>query len=102
MPYLSATHDLILCSTEAKTHGMPGATGALLTLVAAIYNFESIADTNSQSQLLKNVSATATDRPVKIQIQVLRSPGNRVSPPQSCSGTVYGEGPVKTISWECF
>jgi hypothetical protein len=104
MPYLSATHDLILCSTEAKKHGMPGASGGLLLLVAAIYDIESIADTNSVAQLLNTVRSTAPGQPARIQIQVLPPPpsARRVSPPQSCSGTVYGEGPVKTISWECF
>jgi len=101
MPYLSATHDLILCSAEAKKHGMPGASAELFSLVTAIYDLESLADSNSEARLLKNVSPTAMDRPVRIQIQVIPPPG-RVSPPQSCSGTVYGEGPVKTISWECF
>jgi len=101
MPYLSATHDLILCSAEAKKHGMPGASAELFSLVAAIYDLESIADTNSEARLLKNVGPAAPDRLVRIQIQVLPPPG-RMSPPQSCSGTVYGEGPVKTISWECF
>jgi hypothetical protein len=99
--YLSATHDFILCGAEAKKHGMPGASAELFSLVAAIYDLESIADTNREARLLKNVGPTAPDRPVRIQIQVLPPPG-RVSPPQSCSRTVYGEGPVKTISFECF
>lgn len=102
MPYVSASQDLILCSTEAKKHGRPGASGALLTLVAAIDELTVMAESNSEARLLKDVSPTVPDRPVKIQIQVLPPPGRRVSPPQTCSGTVYGEGPVKTISWECF
>ncbi len=102
MPYVSARHDLILCSTEATGHGMPSAAVDLLRLASAIDDLTVIAETNSEARLLKNVSPTATDRPVKIQIQVLPPAGHRVSPPQTCSGTVYGEGPLRTINWECF
>ncbi len=102
MPYENASHDLILCGAEATKHGMPGASSELFNLVAGIDELMLIADTNSEAQLLKNLSPTGPGRPIKIQIQVLPSPARRARPSQSCSGTVYGEGPTKRISWSCF
>jgi hypothetical protein len=101
-PFYEANSDIVKCGHEARKKGWFHLAARLYLLQGQVTLLTLAAQLNSEARLIRSFSPSVPGQPVKIQIQVLPSPGRRLPPPQTCSGTVFGEGSLQMINWECF
>jgi hypothetical protein len=94
--------DAARCASEAQEKGLVRVTARWFRLNAMLSSLEYQIQYKSDSRLLPDVRAIEPGKAVRVEIQVVPSPNRRVPPPQTCSGTVFGEGSLKMVNWECF